>query len=250
MIFKTNKMENQSPSDRRESREYWNQNIAKWGKLYLEISHSEERLNAPRWLEFLYHRIVTPIEARLMAKRFEITMQFIEQHIKGETVAIDLGCGTGIFTVEMLKRGASVIAVDYAQSSLDLTRKAVEELVPHLSGRASYLLADVTYEQLPQSDIVLVMGVTPYVKDISMFLGHILPNTHLLYCLYIDPKHWANRVRKYIPVLNVRNLHYFDRCFIDQLYRKHNWNLISRQSFASGYLDLAGSNKGIIGTTK
>jgi SAM-dependent methyltransferase len=227
------------------SNEYWNQNIEKWGKLYLEISHPEERLNAPRWLEFLYHRIVTPIEARLMTERFKLTMHFIEQHIKSEMVAVDLGCGTGIFTVEILKRGASVIAVDYAQSSLDLTRKAVEELVPNLTNRVRYLLLDVSYQALPSSDIVLVMGVTPYVEDISIFLGNILPNTQMVYCLFLDPKHWANKVRKHIPLLNVRNLCCFDKYFIDQLYRKHDWNLISRRKFASGYLDLAMSNKQI-----
>lgn len=227
------------------SKEYWNQNIGKWGKLYLEISHSEERLNAPRWLELLYHRIVTPIEARLMTKRFMLTMHFIEQHIKSEMVAVDLGCGTGIFTVEMLKRGASVIAVDYAQSSLGLTRKAVEELVPNLANKVRYLLADVTYQALPSSDIVLVMGVTPYVENISSFLGNILPKTQMLYCLFLDPMHWTNRVRKYIPLLNVRNLRYFDKYFIDELYRKYEWNLINRQKFASGYLDLARSNKRI-----
>ena len=227
------------------SNEYWNQNIEKWGKLYLKISHSEERLNAPRWLEFLYHLIVTPIEARLMTERFKLTMRFIEQHIKSEMVAIDLGCGTGIFTVEILKRGASVIAVDYAQSSLDLTRKAVEELVPNLTHRIKYLLADVSCQALPSSDIVLVMGVTPYVENISNFLGNILPNTQMLYCLFLDPKYWANRVRKYIPLLNVRSSRCFDKYFIDELYRKHEWNLINRQNFASGYLDLAMSNKRI-----
>jgi SAM-dependent methyltransferase len=225
------------------SKEYWNQNIEKWGKLYLEISHSEERLNAPRWLEFLYHLIITPIEARLMTERFKLTMHFIEQHIKRDMVAVDLGCGTGIFTVEMLKRGASVIAVDYAQSSLDLTRKAVEELVPNAANRIKYLLADITHQALPYSDIVLVMGVTPYVENISNFLGNILPHTQMLYCLFLDPKHWTNRVRKYISVLNVRNLYCFDKKIIDELYLKYEWNLINRKKFASGYLDLAASSK-------
>ena len=245
MINVTNPSESKNHSEREASKEYWNHNIEKWGKLYLEISHSEERLNAPRWLEFLYHRMITPIEARLMTKRFNLTMQFIEQYIKSDMVAVDLGCGTGIFSVEMLKRGASVVAVDYAQSSLDLTRKAVEELAPNLTNRIKYLLADVTYQPLPYSDIVLVMGVTPYVENISNFFENILPNTQMLYCLFLDPKHWANRVRKYIPVLNVRNLNCFDKAIIDDLYLKYEWNLINRKKFASGYLDLAASKKRI-----
>ena len=219
--------------------EYWNQNIDKWGKLYLRASHPDERLNAPKWFEYIYHRVVTPIEAKLMTQRYELTINFINQHVKSGMVVVDLGCGTGIFTVEMLRRGANVIAVDYAQSSLDLTKKAVEKLVPDLSCRIQYLLADITNQKLPFSDVVLIMGVTPYVLNINAFFNNILPNTKKIYCLFINPEHWINKLRKLISILNVRKLNFYNMSIIDGLYRQHNWKLIDRQLFATGYLDLA-----------
>lgn len=235
-------MTNKPNTDKDQTREYWNQNVELWGKLYLQISHSEEHLSAPKWLEFLYHRLITPIEARLMNERYELTMNFIDQYVKKGMTVVDLGCGTGLFTVEMLKRGAKVIATDYAQRALDLTKDAVEKLASNNRNDVKYLLANVTQQVLPPSDIVLAMGITPYVENISDCYKNVLPTTKMLYCLILDPKHWANIIRNYVPALNVRKLHWFDRSLIDKLLLQYNWRLISRQKFSSGYLDLAISN--------
>jgi 2-polyprenyl-3-methyl-5-hydroxy-6-metoxy-1,4-benzoquinol methylase len=243
MISNRSEPDGKNKEARESMREYWNQNINRWGELYLEISHSKEEFIAPTWLEFLYHKTITPIEAKLMTKRYNLTMKFIHDNINEKTVAVDLGCGTGIFTVEILKMGASVVAVDYAQASLALTKKLVEEIVPDAISRIKYLPADITYQSLPPSDVVLVMGVTPYVTNITSFLENILPNTKMLYCLFLDDKHWANRLRKYFPILNVRKLEFFDRNFIDEQYQKHQWKLISRNNFATGYIDLAVNGK-------
>lgn len=235
-------MDNKHDVNKNNSRKYWNENVDRWGKLYLQISHSDERLNAPSWLEYLYHQIVTPIESNLMNKRYELTMDFVDKHIKSGVTVVDLGCGTGIFTVEMLKRGAEVIAADYAQRALDVTKEVVDRLVPDRRDNVKYLLADVTQQTLPPSDIVLAMGITPYVENISDFYNNILPTTQMLYCLILDPKHWANIIRKYVSILNVRNMHWFDRSVIDELLSRHNWKLVYRQNFSSGYLDLAVNN--------
>src|SRR5437762_9159883 len=96
------------------TKEYWNKNIEHWGKFYLDISHSDEEFDAPKWLTPLYRRIVVPLEARLMTERFRLTMAFVEKYVKRNTVVADIGCGTGVFTVEMLRRGARVKAIDVA----------------------------------------------------------------------------------------------------------------------------------------
>ena len=221
------------------AKEYWDKNIANWGKFYLEISHSGESFDAPKWLGLLYHRTIVPIEARLMTQRFELTMNFIKQYVQVDMVTVDVGCGTGIFTVEMLKRGASVKAVDYVQGALDLTKSLVEDLVPEYTDKVEYLLMDVTQQRLPESGLVIAMGVTPYVENLSDFYANILPTTKIFYCLILDPKHWANIIRKYVPILNVRNMNCFDRSLVDSLLANHHWKLINRQDFASGYIDVA-----------
>lgn len=221
------------------TQKYWNDNIEKWGDLYLQISHSHESLHAPKWLDFLYKKIVMPIEAKLMTDRFNRTMEFIDQYVHEDMTVVDLGCGTGIFTVEMLRRGAHVKAVDFAQSSLNLTQALVEKLVPEHKNNIEYILMDVSQQRLPRSDAVLAMGVTPYLQRIEPFYDNILPTTNIFYCLILDPSHWANRIRRALPFLNVRDLHWFSKSEIDLILARHNWQLVERMIFASGYLDIA-----------
>lgn len=220
------------------TQKYWNENIDKWGDLYLDISHSHEFLHAPGWLDFLYKKIIMPQEARLMAERFRLTMSFIDQYIHEGIVAVDVGCGTGIFTVEMLRRGAQVKAVDFAQSSLNLTKSLVEQLTHDKQGNVEYLLMDVSTQRLPDSDVVMAMGVTPYLREIAPFYDNILPTTKTFYCLILDPSHWANRIRSVLPILNVRDVHWFSKSEIDSILARHDWRLIERRPFASGYLDI------------
>lgn len=222
-----------------EAKRYWNRNIANWGKLYLDASHSHEVFDSPTWLSHLYRLFIIPIESRLMAKRYRLTMDFIERHVAPGNTAIDLGCGTGIFTVAMLKRGARVLAVDIAQSSLDATREAVAALAPEHRDKVEYHLLDASRDRLPQSDVALAMGITPYITDLSAFYTNVLPGTKLLCCLIIDPRHWANRVRQLLPILNVRRIHWFEKDLVDTLLQAHQWGLISRSDFASGYIDIA-----------
>lgn len=222
------------------TRRYWNRNISNWGKFYLETSHSDEEFDAPGWLTSLYRRFIIPIEAKLMAERYQLTMDFIESRVKPGMTAVDIGCGTGIFTVAMLKRGASVLAVDIAQSSLDATKEAVEAVDPQHRDRVKYFLLDASKERLPESDVALAMGVTPYMTDLSDFYANCLPTTKLLCVLIINPAHWANRIRGMLPMLNLRRLNWFDKSSVDSLLRKHGWTLLSRRDFASGYIDIAG----------
>lgn len=224
---------------RNKAKEFWERNIGNWGKFYLDISHSDEEFDAPRWLTRLYRRFITPIEAKLMTQRFNHTISFINRYVRSGTVAVDIGCGTGIFTVEMLRRGASVKAVDIAQSSLALTKSLVEDLVPEHANKVEYLQMDASLQRLPPSDVAIAMGVTPYVVNLADFYNNILPTTNVFYYLVLDPSHWANVVRRFLPILNVRHVHWFDRKLVDSLLAKHGWRLVSRENFASGYLDTA-----------
>jgi len=221
------------------TKEYWNQNIANWGKFYSDFSHSEESFDAPRVLGILYHLLITPIEAKLMKKRYQLTMNFIDNYVKEGMVVVDVGCGTGIFTIELLKRKAHVKAVDFAQSSLDLTKTLVEKIVPNYSENIEYLLIDVTKQQLPKSDLVIAMGVTPYIKNLEDFYSNILPTTTIFYCLNMNPKHWINVIRKIVPFLNIRKINWFEKTLVDDILKRYNWKLVSREKFATGYLDIA-----------
>lgn len=224
-------------------KDYWDKNIGNWGKFYLESSHSDEEFNSPSWLTKLYRRFVVPIEARLMAERYRLTMDFIEKYVKPGMTVADIGCGTGIFTVEMLKRGARVIAIDISTSSLEATKKSISRNTPDRLDSVQFLQLNVSENSIPKVDIAIAMGVTPYVAEIEPFYQNILTQTRIFYCLILDPKHWANRIRSALPILNVRNVHCFSRELIDEILHRNKCILIERRNFASGYLDIVESSR-------
>lgn len=216
---------------------YWERNVARFGAFYRDISQ-EEFPTAP-WFQTLYRMTIMRLERQLMVQRHAMAIRFIEEHVRPGATAVDIGCGTGIFTVEMLRRGARVKAVDYVQAALDLTRAKVEREIPHRASDIDYILADITETAPPPSDVAIALGVTPYVEDIDSMYGNILPTTSIFYCSVLDPRHWANRLRRLVPALNVRRVHFFDRTIVDGLLAKHGCSLVQREPIGTGYLDLA-----------
>jgi SAM-dependent methyltransferase len=217
------------------TREYWQRNIEAFGKFYADIS--EEEFDSPTWLTFFYKRLILPHEKRLMKVRYERTISFIDRFVKSGMTAVDVGCGTGLFTVEMLRRGARVIAVDYAENALKLTRSMVESSVPDLEGNVEYMLLDVTEKPLPKSDVSIALGVTPYIHNLEAFLANTLTTTERFYCLYLDRRHWANRLRVLLPIFNVRRARFFDSIQVDRILACHHFRLVDREPFATGFLD-------------
>ena len=221
------------------SRDYWNKNIELWGKFYLGISHQGEKMIGPGWLLFLYDKIILPIESRLMAKRYKITVDLIHKHIDPGMRVADVGCGTGIFTLEILNLGGTVVAIDNAQKSLELTHELIEKHLPERAGDVEYLMGDAMNMDIPKTDAALAMGLTPYINDIETFFDNILPTTNKLICLILNSGHWANRIRQLFPLINTRRMNWFQKSQVDNSYKRHKWRLLTRRNFASGYIDVA-----------
>ena len=163
-------------------------------------------------------------------------LSFLDNLNKISRVA-DLGCGTGVFTTELLLRGASVIAVDYVETALTATKKRVIEMLPEKQSNIEYLFLDVMEKPLPKSDVVIAIGVAPYIDSIETFMNHILPTTDRFYCLFLNKYHWINRVRRLLRFLNVRRYRYSDDKIIKELLTKDGFLLVSREKIATGYLD-------------
>jgi hypothetical protein len=223
-------------------RDYWNRNIDLWGDKYLEISHGHESFDRPAWFISLYNATIGRLEQKLMKERYRRTISFIDEYVNPGIRFSDLGCGTGIFVVEAARRGAIVSAVDFSEASLNTTRKTVESLA--LEASVTFLQMDVQTGSLPQADVTLAMGITPYLTDIEAFLLNVLPKTQILCCQYTDPYNWASIIRRAFPFLDVRSLRCYGKSQVDAAYRKNGATLVKREPFASGYIDIvAGSGR-------
>jgi len=103
-----------------------------------------------------------------MFVRFALTFEMLPD-LKGKRV-LDIGCGSGPYVVEALRRGAaSVTALDAAPGMLDLARRRVEVMQRS---------ADVAFVEgiFPSGcpagawDAAIVMGVMDYVDDPVTFV--------------------------------------------------------------------------------
>jgi len=217
-------------------KEYWDRNIEKWGDLYLDISHGHEALKGSKPFTWLYNRTLVPYEATLMKIRYRKTIDFIEENIKPGVTVTDIGCGTGIFVVQCLLRGARVNAIDISYTALEITKKNVLSQCPQYGANVSYQQCDGQEVMLPPSDFTICVGVLPYVGNIKEFLTNILIPTKKAFIQYSAKNNLFNRVRILLPFLNVRNLKFQTENMLTHEAKNLGFQKTKSEAFATGGL--------------
>jgi 2-polyprenyl-3-methyl-5-hydroxy-6-metoxy-1,4-benzoquinol methylase len=77
---------------------------------------------------------------------------------------LDVGCGSGVYDVEFLKQGKTVVGLDMAEGMLEIAKKRTAPYAN--SGKISFVLADYMEHQFSEKyDAAVLMGVFDYVKD-------------------------------------------------------------------------------------
>jgi hypothetical protein len=74
---------------------------------------------------------------------------------------------------------------------------------------------------------------------VGKFLSNVLPETDAIFLSFIDNNHWANRLRRRLPILNVRSLIGCSISDIDRSYALHGFEVVSRQRLGTGFMDCA-----------
>jgi ubiquinone/menaquinone biosynthesis C-methylase UbiE len=125
---------------------------------------------------------------RDMFVRFDLTFEFLGQ-LKGQRV-LDVGCGSGPYIAEALKRGAAhVIGIDPAPGMLELARRRVSAI--GMPDRVQFLQG-----YFPQtcpaepSEAAIVMGVMDYVEDPAAFLRGLRSVVSQRAALSFPSVHW------------------------------------------------------------
>jgi 2-polyprenyl-3-methyl-5-hydroxy-6-metoxy-1,4-benzoquinol methylase len=83
----------------------------------------------------------------------------------GEALAVDLGCGTGVVTMELARRGFRVIGVDHSPEMLERAREKVA--AAGMSDRVELRREDLMRAELPlgEADVVTCQGVLHHLPD-------------------------------------------------------------------------------------
>lgn len=109
--------------------------------------------------------------------------------IEGRTI-LDVGCGSGPYVLEALRRGAArVTALDPAQRMLELTRQKVRSA--GWEQRLSVLQGLFPQVRPPEPhDVALVMGVFDYVGDVPAFLSALRRTVRRGAVASFPSRHW------------------------------------------------------------
>jgi ubiquinone/menaquinone biosynthesis C-methylase UbiE len=134
----------------RSQRDYWNQEANSFQKIY---SHQKSAI--ANWMDRVFRKD--------MYDRFTFTIQNCEP-ISGRTF-LDIGCGSGLYSIELAKKGASsVVGIDIAENMLNLCRESAEREA--VANRCTFLQADLLqYSSGSSFDVCFGVGLFDYIHD-------------------------------------------------------------------------------------
>ena len=150
--------------------------------------------------------------------RYELTFEAFGD-LKQKTV-LDIGCGSGVYVMEALRRGAlHVYAVDPAPGMLRLVRARLQKA--DLEQRCDLIQSVFPAPNLKSADHVIVMGVMDYVKDAEGFLRALRPLVLQSAAVAFPSKHWFRTpFRKYRYKVRRCPVYFYDEAQIRDICRK------------------------------
>lgn len=115
--------------------------------------HTNKRNRLGKWLDKKLRRV--------MFLRFEETLKHsASKDIKS---VLDVGCGPGRYSLELLKQGKRVIALDLANGMLDLAKEAVKTAP---SKDIEFIYGDyLTHDFKEKFDAAVLTGFFDYIKE-------------------------------------------------------------------------------------
>jgi cyclopropane fatty-acyl-phospholipid synthase-like methyltransferase len=118
----------------------------------------------PRIYEWYFTR--TPIGRALRARENAVTFAALERLVQGGETLLDMGCGTGQYTLPLAAKARRIVAIDPSQPMLDhLERRAADQGIANVETRQGG-----APEAVPTSgefDGVVMIGVFNYIEPFA-----------------------------------------------------------------------------------
>lgn len=112
-------------------------------------------------------------------------LNFIEKYVelKGKTV-LDVGCGGGILSESMAKKGADVIAIDMAESVIEIAKQHSQTEQVNINYQITSI-EEFSEKNKKQFDIITCLELLEHVPDPSSIIQNcaklLKPNGHLFF---------------------------------------------------------------------
>lgn len=206
-------------------RAYFNKVPKEWDALY---SHENR-------MAYLFNRLFRPG----LYERYAFSFDHCGE-ISGRSV-LDIGCGTGRYSIEFAKRGASrVVGMDFAPEMVDFSRSAARQMGVH--DRCTFICSDLLQFPIQETfDIVVALGFFDYVKEPAAAFEHISALTRGVFLASFprDSLIWGaqRRIRYYwmkqCPIFNYSEAQ-LSKLFEEAPFRKYRIIPASRGYFGIG----------------
>ena len=136
-------------SEGEQAQKYFDQVPNEWDALYSHENRIKYTIN--RWLR------------KGLFQRYKLTFEHCGD-LSGARV-LDIGCGSGRYSMECAKRGAErVVGIDFAASMIEYSRKVAQEV--GVAEKCEFICDDFLSYRFDESfDIVLALGLFDYVQE-------------------------------------------------------------------------------------
>ncbi len=169
------KPDNDDVKDAKGAKQYFDRVPKQWDAFY---SH-ENRL--------MY--LVNKLLRKGLYQRYQLTFQHTGD-LTG-AIVLDIGCGTGRYSIECAKRGAKrVVGIDFALHMIEFSKNIAAQM--GVSDTCEFIYGDFLTHPFNESfDVVLALGFFDYIKEAELVLKKIAQ---------LNPRKFAASFPKFTPV--------------------------------------------------
>lgn len=169
----------------------------------------------------LPQKLVDHLFRRVVQRRFQLTFDLCGE-VAGKRV-LDVGCGSGRYSIEFARRGAEVIGLDLAPTMVEMAQEAAA--AAGVAERCRFMQADFeTWREPHHFDICLGIGFFDYIEEPEIVLGKIRACTTER-ALFSFPIRWRLRspTRWLRLRLNSCPVYFYDEAEVVRLLCKAGW---------------------------
>lgn len=198
-------------SERDRAKSYFDRVPSKWDAMYSHESPAR----------YFFNRLMR----RAVFDRYRLTFENCGS-ISGARV-LDIGCGTGRYSLEFAVRGATrVVGIDFAPGMVDFSRRMAEQM--NVADKCRFVCSDFSSFSFDDDfDIVLALGFFDYVQDPLIFLKKIFGLTNRVFLASFPHNGRLWRIQRKIRYHWVKGCPVYDYTIpqVEQLYRETSFPL-------------------------
>jgi len=181
--------------------------------------------------------------ARFLDRRFrrDMVIRFARTFegfgdLVGKTL-LDLGCGTGPYLAEALRRGATAVTgVDPAPAMLELAEHRL--ISAGYDGRFRLIEGAFPLAGLEPHDHAVVMGVMDYTADAGAFLGALRPLVRISAAVSFPSRHWLRTpLRRIRYRLRRCPVYFYDEKAVRRLFERTGYGALDLWKIPGAGLD-------------